>query len=155
MDCLDLSQSILFTNDDSIVQREVFELLSHICLISLSFACSEMFMRSHRPDHRQYHWFYAFWNIISYWQENRVPLPENDLCFFDDGQVRQEAISLDLRANLVRPMTASRRSSSWFYNFSVYHVCILLFLGKPLHFPLFMMSLTKYIVNIFTALANP
>ena len=54
MDCLDLSQSILFTNDDSIVQREVFELRSHICLISLPFAYSDRFMRSLRPYHRQY-----------------------------------------------------------------------------------------------------
>ena len=144
MDCLDLSQSILFTNDDSIVQREVFRLLLQFCLTSLPLIYSYRLVQFLRPAHRQYHQFFVFFMLFLHFQENRVPLPENDLCFFDDGQVKQEAASLDLRANLVRPMTASRRSSAWFfmsifpYLFSTNHsVC-----------PSFIVSRLKFVVNM-------
>lgn len=61
IDNLNLSQSILFTNDETVVEKEA----------------------------------------------SRVPLPENDLCFINDGLVKEESLSINHRKNLVRPTTAS------------------------------------------------
>lgn len=118
---LNLSQSILFSNDETIVQREVTTPFINF-LLSLFDACSSFSfvfpfvlwpsMRSLKIGEScsSFPLYQLITSLLAFYlQESRVPLPENDLCFFDDGKVKEETVSLDLRGCLIRPMTASRR----------------------------------------------